>query len=270
MVTEGLCCLADPCQAMESDTAPSLLLMENAPRARRLLWLGKKRVCQPGECAAQGEHGCNRLAPTSSKQCEIANAWGMSRWQLASKEGCCYVPSRFASAAWQSRQETSHTLFCKGKRCTRHPSWLFHLALVRSTRDPVRGTQKHGVREKALWFSLLGGLFPSPQSTIPRFHSSFLKEAFFRLPHILHIPLLYLPFSCIFSQPAFCPISCLLLPVPTADSLLPSPSSICMEQCWRSARSVLRKPCVGEPRVPSSVLVLQHPSEHILPSVTHG
>lgn len=197
MKTEGLCCLADPCQAVESDTAPSLLLMENAPRGTRLLWLGKKRVCQPGGCTAQREHGCNRLAPASSKQCEIANAWGMSRWQLASKEGCCYGPSRFASAAWQSRQETSHILFCKGKCCTRHPSWLFHLALVRSTRDPVRGIQMHSVREKALWFSILRDLFPSPQKSHNFIHP-FSRRLSFTYPTSCTFPFLT------FLSPAFC------------------------------------------------------------------
>lgn len=33
------------------------------------------------------------MQQAGTKPCEIANAWGKSRWWLASKEGCCNVPS---------------------------------------------------------------------------------------------------------------------------------------------------------------------------------
>lgn len=65
---------------------PSLTpLQENALGKRRLLRLEMKHVCEPG-----AEHGCSSLAPNNVK---MPLPWGKSRWQLASEEGPCDVPS---------------------------------------------------------------------------------------------------------------------------------------------------------------------------------
>lgn len=72
---------------MQSDAALSLQLTESALGERR-----KERICQPQERTAWGECGCSRLAPSSVKS---PMPGAKSRWQLASKEGHCNVPSAF-------------------------------------------------------------------------------------------------------------------------------------------------------------------------------
>lgn len=75
-------------------------LQENALGKRRLLGLGTKHVCEPG-----AERGCSSLAANNVK---MPLPWGRSRWQLASEEGPCDVPS------------TSHLL--PGKGISRPPT----------------------------------------------------------------------------------------------------------------------------------------------------
>lgn len=73
---------------------PSLTLLQENALGKRRIRLEMKHVCEPG-----AEHGCSRLAPNNVK---MPLPWGKSRWQLASEEGPCDVPS------------TSHLLPGKG------------------------------------------------------------------------------------------------------------------------------------------------------------
>lgn len=75
---------------MQFDTTPRLTLADG-----ECLWgeeaslAGKKCVCQPRECTAWWG---TWMQHAGTKQCEIANAWGKSKWQLAGKEGRYNVP----------------------------------------------------------------------------------------------------------------------------------------------------------------------------------
>lgn len=248
---------------MESDADPSLWLTENALGERRLLCLGTVRVCQPREYTAPGERGCSRLAPNSVRL-PMPGARAGGGWQVKRVLQC---PQHFASAAWQSHQETSHALLCRCKRCFGHPSWLFPIR--RSTRDLVWGAETHGEKEKALWLSLFTPLFPSPQSILTWSQSFFLKQTFLSCCHT----------SCTFTVFTFLSpyisfqaklglISYLLPPVP----LLHTPLSTWMGLLWavlQAARGVWGV-CVVKALCGWAQLVHQHPSECMLPSATDG
>lgn len=187
------------CAACQTGIRPQSLIQLppiwwRMPLGRGGFRAGEKVALSAKEVHSTEERGCNQLAPNSSKQCEVANAWGTSRWQLASEEGHCYVPLRFASAAWQSCQETSHTLLCKCKLCIRPPSWLFHLAVDgRSTREPMWGMRMHSAAENTLWFSPLN-VFSCHCDLIPPISRGL---SLFPCPTSLSFPFIFLSSSLI-------------------------------------------------------------------------